>query len=125
MNRIEPVTFLSYEREGEEEFEDFDPFFFSILEDARKEMITILQNRNLTIKDRILLVLGMAHDMQGRMNRQEMFACSEVIAKYTTEKALHFVQAYQQKQSVGEMNFAYTMFQHLYELELLREEWVF
>ena len=123
MNRMEAVTFLSHEKEGEEEFEDFDPFFFSILEDARKEMITILQNRNLTIKDRILLVLGMAHDMQGRMNRQEMFACSDVIAKYTTEKALHFVQSYRQKQSGEEMNFAHTMFQHLYELELLREEW--
>ena len=110
MNRIEPVTFLSYEREGEEEFEDFDPFFFSILEDARKEMITILQNRNLTIKDRILLVLGMAHDMQGRMNRQEMFACSEVIAKYTTEKALHFVQSYQQKQSGEETKYQTFLF---------------
>ena len=45
MNRMEPVSFLSFEREGEEEFEDFDPFLFSILEDARKEMISILQNQ--------------------------------------------------------------------------------
>lgn len=125
MNRMEPVQFLSEEKEGEEEFEDFDPFLYSILEDARKEMITILQNRDLAISDRILLVFGMAHDMQGRMNRQEMFACSDVIVKYTTDKAIQFVRDYQQKAENRdeEMSFAHTMFKHLYELELLREEW--
>ena len=125
MNRMEPVQFISEEKEGDEEFEDFDPFLYSILEDARKEMITILQNRDLTIADRILLVLGMAHDMQGRMNRQEMFACSDVIVKYTTDKALQFVRDYQSKaeNKEAEMTFAHTMFKHLFELELLREEW--
>ena len=125
MNRMEPVRFLSEEKEGDEEFEDFDPFLYSILEDARKEMISILQNRNLAVTDRILLVLGMAHDMQGRMNRQEMFACTDVITKDTTDKALQFVRKYQQKaeSKEGKMSFAHTMFEHLYELELLREEW--
>lgn len=125
MNRMKPVMFLSYEKEGEEEFEDFDPFFYSILEDARKEMISILQNRDLIIADRILLILGMAHDMQGRMNRQEMFDCSDVICKYTTGKALDFVKNYRQKSNrkQTEPEFAHTMFRHLYELELLREEW--
>lgn len=125
MNRMEPVEFLSYEREGDEEFEDFDPFLFSILEDARKEMISILENRSLTIEERVLLVLGMAHDMQGRMNRQEMFECSEVITKYTTEKALEYVRKYKEKPEVKQKRseLAHTMFKHLYELELLREEW--
>ena len=88
-------------------------------------MIVILQNRTMTITDRILLILGMAHDMQRRMNRQEMFACSDVIKKYTTDKALNFVKNYQQKpeNKREEMNFAHTMFKHLYELELLKEEW--
>ena len=121
MNRMEPVQFLSYEEEGEEEYEDFDPFFFSLLEDARKEMITILQNRELTITDRILLVLGMAHDMQGCMNRQEMFSCSDVIAKYASDRALQFVREYQWNTTdkEKEFQFAHTMFQHLFELELL------
>lgn len=125
MNRMEPVVFISEEKKGEEEFEDFDPFFYSILEDARKEMIAILQKRELTIADRILLVLGMAHDMQGRMKRQEMFACSDVIVKYTTDKALQFVRDYQSKaeNKEAEMTFAHTMFKYLFELELLREEW--
>lgn len=125
MNRMEPVKFISYEEEGEEEYEDFDPFFYSILEDARNEMITILQNRNLTITDRILLVLGMAHDMQGCMNRQEMFSCSETIAKYTTDRALQFVREYQwnTEDKEKDFKFAHRMFEHLFTLELLKEEW--
>lgn len=121
MNRKEPVRFLSYEKEGEEEYEDFDPFLFSILEEARKEMIGILQNRKITVKDRILLILGMAHDMQGRMNRQEMFSCFEVIKKYTTSQALNYVKSYSEKEK--EMEFSYRMFQHLYSLEFLKEDW--
>ena len=125
MNRMEPVQFMSYEDEREEEYEDFDPFFYSILEDARKEMITILQNRELTITDRIILVLGMAHDMQGCMNRQEMFSCSDAITKYITDRALQFVREYQwnTESKEREFKFAHTMFQHLFELELLKEEW--
>ena len=125
MNRMDPVQFMSYEDEREEEYEDFDPFFYSILEDARKEMITILQNRELTVTDRMILVLGMAHDMQGCMNRQEMFSCSDAITKYTTDRALQFVREYQwnTESKEREFKFAYTMFQHLFKLELLKKEW--
>lgn len=126
MNRKTPVTFLSYEKEGEEEDdEDFDPFFFSILEDARKAMIELLQNRNLSIRTRILLVLGMAHDMQGRINRQEMFDCVTVIEKYCGERALQFVKKYLADAEHGSRDMVMTrdMFDKLYELELLREDW--
>ena len=99
MERKTPVTFISYEKEGEEEYEDFDPFLFSLLDDARKEMLIILQNRSIPIRIRTLLVLGMAHDMQVRMNRQEMFACSEVIEKYRGEKAHQFVAAFLEKEN--------------------------
>lgn len=140
MERKTPVTFLSYEREGEEEYEDFDPFLYSILEDARKAMIEILQNRDLSIRKRVLLVLGMAHDMQGRINRQEMFDCFSVIEKYQSEKAGVFADTYlteaekgitwrspeENDTSIhkkGRMAMTREMFDKLYELELLREEW--
>lgn len=126
MEKKEPVKFLTYEKEGEEEFEDFDPFLFSILEDARKEMLKILQNRNLPIRERTLLVLGMAHDMQVRINRQEMFACSEVIEKYTRESALEYVQEFlTDSMLLAQKRVALNkeLFEKLSELELLREEW--
>lgn len=133
MERETPVTFLSYETEGEEEYEDFDPFFFSILEDARAEMIRILQNRELPLAERVVLVLGMAHDMQGRINRQEMFSCMDVIEKYRGEAALKYVREYlamnvktvdEKAKLCSEVAFlSEAMFEKLYELEMLKETW--
>lgn len=125
MNRKEPVQFISYEKDGEEEFDDFDPFLYSVLDDARKEMIRLLQDRSLSVAERTVLVLGMAHDMQGRMNRRELFDCMTVIDKYGTDRALTYVREYLNRAEVKEkeVTLADTMFGHLYQLELLREEW--
>ncbi len=125
MNRKEPVQFISYEKDGEEEFDDFDPFLYSVLDDARKEMIRLLQDRSLSVAERTVLVLGMAHDMQGRMNRRELFDCMTVIDKYGTDRALTYVREYLNRAEVKEkeITLADTMFGHLYQLELLREEW--
>lgn len=126
MERIEPVKFITQEKREEEteDFEDFDLFLFSILEDARKEMIEILQNRNLPLRERAMLVLGMAHDMQGRINRQDMFACEHVIQKYKTPKAQEFVKRQLGlKDRAFEERLTREMFPKLYELELLRDDW--
>jgi len=125
MNRKEPVHFISCEKDGEEEFDDFDPFLYSVLDDARKEMIRLLQDRSLTVSERAVLVLGMAHDMQGRMNRRELFDCMTVIDKYGTDRALAYVREYLNRADVKEKEVGLTtdMFSHLYQLELLREEW--
>lgn len=135
----EPVTYLTYEKEGEEEYEEFDPFLFSLLEDARKEMLAILQNRKLPLEVRVILVLGMAHDMQGRINRQELFDCFSVIDRYKGKRAEAYVKEYCTKMQTEELlglkhmigsdekqtRFALTqkLFDKLYELELLREDW--
>ena len=126
MECIEPVKFNTKEtkEEEKEDFGDFDPFLFSILEDARNEMIEILQNRELPIRNRAMLVLGMAHDMQGRINRGEMFACDAVIEKYKTKKASLYIKEYLEKQTLqSEEVLAKNMFQKLYKLEVLREDW--
>ena len=125
LSKKEPVSFVSYEREGEEEYEDFDPFFFSILEDARVEMLNILQDRLLPLSQRAVTVLAMAHDMQGRINRQEMFACMDVIEKYCGQKARAYIKTYvsagRQMEPFHEL--ARELFEKQYQLELLREEW--
>ena len=127
MEEMEPVKFLIEEKaeiEETEDFSEFDPFLFSLLEDARKEMLDILQNRALPIKERTMLVLGMAHDMQGRINRSDMFACSDAIEKYTTEKARVFVKRYlAQKNGQEEESLTKEMFEKLYKLEVLRDDW--
>lgn len=125
MEKKEPVRFLTYERQGEEEFEDFDPFLFSVLEDARTVMIKLLQNRSLALSERIVLVYGMAHDMQGRINRQELFDCEAVIEKYNSEKGYEFAKAYVETEVRKKNSLALVpeLFSCLYELEHLREDW--
>ena len=78
MEKKEPVRFLTYEKEGEEEYEEFDPFLYSMLVDARDAMLGILQDREHSLKIRVGLILGMAHDLQGRFNREQLFSCEEV-----------------------------------------------
>lgn len=122
MERMEPVRFLTYEKDGEEEYENFDPFLYSMLADARDEMLKILQNREMDIKVRVGLVLGMAHDIQVRVKHQEIFSCMEVIEKYQTEKAVQFVENLT-GQEKDQFALKHRLFRNLYELELLREDW--
>lgn len=126
MAQMDPVKFTSEERTEEEtlDFGDFDPFLYSIITDARTAMLDILQNRSLSMKERAVLVLGMAHDMQRRINRRELFACDQVIAKYKREKSQEFVRDYiKAKEPVEEENLTREMYPLIYDLELLRDEW--
>lgn len=134
MERTETVSFVTEEtvEKETEDFDEFDPFLFSILEDARQQMIEILQDRTLPLRNRVVLLLGMAHDMQGRINRSEMFDCFSVIEKYAGEKALVYVENYLRKRQqmcnrgdgvLGNEAFAKEMFDQLYKLEVLREDW--
>ena len=125
MNKTDKVEYLTYEKEGEEEYGDFDPFLFSMLEDARKEMLSILQNRDLPIGVRVVLVLGMAHDIQGRINRQELFDCFSVMEKYKTKKAEQFAEKFYSKNRgfTKHYHFVREQFDKLYRLELLKEDW--
>ena len=68
----------------------------------------------------------MAHDLQGRFNREQLFSCEEVIERYQTKSARKFVRKLwkEEKPSVQEKwEMAHKMFRELYELELLREDW--
>ena len=71
-----------------------------------------------------MLMLGMAHDMQGRINRSQMFACSDVIAKYTTQKARTFVKRHlAQKNREEETELTKELYEKIYKLEVLRDDW--
>lgn len=130
MERMTPVIFIREERSKEEEtleFEEFDPFLYSIIEESRDAMLEILQNRTLPLQERAVLVLAMAHDMQRRINHRDMFACTQVVEKYRKPKAQEYIHDYIQKKTTGgileEEQLSHVMFLLLYELEILREEW--
>ena len=119
--RKTPVTFQTYEKDGEEEFEDFDLFLHSILQDARTAMLEILQNRSREIPVREGLVLGMAHDIQRRVNHGEMFGCYDVIERYKSEQAAEFTRKV--IESGAENRTPERLFSHLFQLEFLKEDW--
>ncbi len=127
LNKEEPVNFLSYEKEGEEEYEDFDFILYSKLDDAREIMREFLQNRELDMKVRVGLVLGLAHDMQVRINHENIFGCEEVFDRYQTKKAIVHVK---KKIEMAEHRPAHIRhekaeerFSKLHDLELLRADW--
>lgn len=126
MEKRQATTFLSLEKEGEEEFAAFDLLLYSELADARDVIIRILQNRSLTVEVRARLMLGIAHDMQGRVNRGELFSCGELFERYQSEAARHFAEAklLEEREDIEKgYQKAAVLFGKLYQLELLREDW--
>lgn len=124
--RKEPVNFLTIEKEGTEEYEEFDPFLYSKLLDARTLLFEILQNRSLPIENRMIMSLGLAYDMENRVGRGRLFACDEVFETY--RKQTWFSAAGNKADRLRkdiERRYACSreMFGNLRELELLREDW--
>lgn len=126
LNKTEPTNFISKENEKEEEYDDFDPFLYSVLLDARDVMFEILKKRKIPIKVREGLVYGIAHDIQKRVDRQELFSCGNIPEKYRSAAAEQFVSKRiktNEKDICSVFEFSREMFHHLYRLELLKEDW--
>lgn len=126
VSRKDPITFRSVEKEGAEEYEDFDPFLYSMLLDARECLFEILQNRNLPMENRILMSLGLAFDMENRVSKGHLFECGEVFEKY--RKQTWFSAAGRKadrykKNRKRRYLFSRTMFENLRGMELLRKDW--
>ncbi len=117
----EPTVFLVEEDEEEDpleqEFEDFDFFLFTQLEDARKVLFQIVQNRRLSIEGRKGLLLKMAEEMQNCLEQERLYDMDNLIASYAEKE-------YDNKQDevrrFQELQKQFTVF---FQLERLREEW--
>ena len=126
LNKKDKTRFLSKEKEGEEEYDDFDPFLYSLLVDMREAIFEILQNRDLDLDVRCGLVYGMAHDVQYRVDKGETFSCYDVLEKYKRLPAQKFVErkvAENRAERNGIYEFYKERFHDLYRLELLKEDW--
>ncbi|MGN0405686.1 MAG: flagellin lysine-N-methylase, partial [Bariatricus sp.] len=128
MEKKEPTRFLKYEKAGKEKYKDFDQNLYRILTDTREKMLQIMQNRDIAVEVRIGMILGMAHDMQVRVNHSAVSACMKVAERYQTEKVRRFVEMKcrdftAEENRFKQYNLAHRVFRKLYELELQREEW--
>lgn len=126
VGRKEPVGFLNYEKEGEEEFDGFDPFLYSYLVDTRDLMLITLKNRRLPVENRMMLMLGMAHDLEERVKKGALFSCGDVLDTYRKET---YFSAAARKAERYKMDwkrryaFSRRTFTMIRKLELLQPEW--
>ena len=129
MNKKEPVCFLECEKTGTEEYEDYDPFLYSVLADVRDVLIQIAQNREILMEVRWKMIEGLAHDIQTRIERGQLFSCEEVLERYQSERAiLHFEKICERDAAdkhIRRKAYEKTrkLYRKLHTLELLRDDW--
>lgn len=127
LGRKEKVRYISSYRETkEEEYEEFDFFLFTKLQEVREFLTEILQKETLSLKYRLSFVLGVAHDIQGRIRKGRLYEIDDLLAKYekeafqrkAAEKFTEFqgcpVEGYETKKK---------LYTNLYELEVLDHNW--
>ena len=98
-----------------EEFEDFDTFLFTLLEDARGVLFQILGNRELSLEERMLRMLRMASQMQQCVDENKLYEMENVIASFGEK-------GYDRKEGLRFRELR-RHFQVFYDLERLRETW--
>lgn len=123
----EPVTFLSSCRETpEEEYEEFDFFLFTKLQEIRDVLYQVIQNRNFPIEERMALILSVMHDMQIRIGKGRLYEIDDMLKRY--EKPAFQRQAArkwdgfrnQPKRAKYEMH---ALYRRMYRLEVLNPKW--
>ena len=82
LEKQEPVTMRTAEDDRQEEEAGFDFFLYSALQDTRKVMLNMLQNRKYPVHLRMAEVLALAHDVQGRIRSGQIFEIETILTRY-------------------------------------------
>lgn len=121
------VEFLSSCRKTpEEEYEEFDFFLFTKLQEIREHFIQTAQNRSLSFEERLGLILAEAHDLQSRIGRGELYLIDGMLARYKKsgfrKGALLRLKPYQELHMERRLELR-RLWRRLYRLEALRSDW--
>lgn len=81
----EKVTFITEERQEEEDFEDFDFLLYTQLEDARDTAFSIIQNREMDLRLRMKMVLALAEEFQKCLDEECFWEIEKVVRNYQTK----------------------------------------
>lgn len=119
MSREEPVTFRNEEQPGDEEFEDFDVLFYDLLADARRSIFRIVQNREEELSIRLSRVLGLAREIQKRIDSDAFFECRQVIKDCEQKEAVFCGPVCRSRRYA----LSKSMFAKLHRFEKLRDDW--
>ena len=93
MGQKQPCRFRSVENGGEESEKDFDEFLYSALQDCRKVMLTLVQDRSVSLQLRMARILALAHDVQNRIERNRVFEVETVLERYQRPQARELLDA--------------------------------
>lgn len=122
----EPVRFLTRETEREEEYPDFDFFLYTKLMDVRDGMFAILQDRSVPMPVRTGMVLGLAHDLQRRIDREQLFDVDRLLFRYQKDGAVTRLKEQLKVYEVTDQerfSVMKAMFGVFSELEVLKRDW--
>lgn len=138
LQKEEPMRLVTEEDETpdplEEEFEAFDYLLFTQLEDARAVLFQIVQNRQLSIEQRMMLILDMAGQMQECVDEDRLFDMEDIVAAYAdgnySREVIQPETTGEQQKVCGQNNHRQEHFADICEgfevlkkLERLREGW--
>lgn len=123
----EPVQFIHFEDETpDEEYEDFDYLLFTKLMDAREQILSVLQNREVDIMTRIAVVTKLAFQMQEAVDAGELYKIDELLEGFGEIDTFLAFDKERANYNIGENEYCATMrkmFRVFYKLEVLKEEW--
>lgn len=112
LSQKEPVKFYDVKVEAEdEEFEDFDPMLYEKLVEARGEMLTFLQNRSISVKERAAGLWDFIEVFQEEMDEGMLFTDDSLYEKLVPRNPQ---TSYEE---------AKALFALLHHLEFLAEDW--
>ena len=130
LNCEEPVRFLHAEDEKEDKpYEDFDFFLFTKLEDARRLILRILQDRSHSIRLRAAVSLALAHDLQQRIDRNALFDADSLFERYSAPGVWSWFESrlalLEQEEGRAEtrLRAENALFSIFDRLEVLRDDW--
>ncbi len=123
----EKLTFeTSFRKTPEEEYETFDFFLFTKLQEIRDFLYERIQDRDECVSLRMAEILAAGHDLQARIDRNQLYAVDDFL-KWCRSKAFRR-QADEKFAGFKEHPLAARiqmrrMWRRLYRLETLRPEW--
>ena len=126
LSNRDKVGYYSEEDDQEEEYEDFDYLMHTKLEEIRQYLFDMAQNENVPIQYRMATVLTTIHDMQRRIDRDEIFELDDLLEKFEDENFLRNAakkyRAYEEH-SVEKQAYMANLMDRLHKLEVLKPEW--
>ncbi|MCR5837486.1 MAG: flagellin lysine-N-methylase [Lachnospiraceae bacterium] len=109
-----------------EEYEFFDFLLYTKLIQLRELYFEVLGNKSYTLNYKMAFLLATAHDVQTRINKNEIFEIDNLIEKYSApdfyKEAKRVFSKYSNVFEKG-MNARRDIFDNLFLLEILNEEW--